>query len=171
MLAENTINKRKFSPCCRTAERTMGLVPNSFTKIRIPKDAFNSSYSKPGKKLLANRSLGKKGTIGNTNPTRNQNVFPPYSVKFTKPTTPATYSFQLLDSGKLMFSNNKFNGRPISVGGKNIRPAFLEPETTGIHFPNKSAIISPSMYMKEIEEPYKFPDFKFRGNLARFSQI
>lgn len=167
MLTDNLTNKHKLSSETYSTKNSTKVTLYSSKKVQVPKDPLNISYSRPKKKLLINSYLGLK-CEASPSVSKNLQFFPKYS-KSTNSATSASYSIQLLESRKSIFSSNKCNERPISVGWKNARPIFLEPEVSEMHIPNKSAIISSNSCCKEVEEHYRFPDIKFRGNLARFS--
>ena len=70
---------------------------------------------------------------------------------------PSSFCIPKLESGKSIEASQ----RPTSVGYRNSRPAFLEPEIASNHFPNKSALIGlPNTKSGKDYQEYRFPLFR-----------
>ena len=147
MLSDSVINYRKYASGYQISEKYSPKV-NSFEDSKTEKNSFKNQrfgFRVPG--------LRKGPVVANP-------LFPDFLAFYTKKTNNSN-----TPSGGFKITNKKPNQRAISVGGKNIRPGFLEPE--GAHFPNKSVLISPSVYFKEKEdfkEPYVFPLYRNKHN-------
>lgn len=133
------------------------IVVGKFTsKLHVRKTkVFPNSYSKL---ISLKDSSGQKNSIA---PVKNKKTFALNADKLKgrhlKLQTPSSFNIPKFESGKSIGANQ----RPISVGYRNSRPAFLEPETAPNHFPNKSALVGLNNFKSgKDHEDYKFPLFR-----------
>ena len=162
MIEESILNTRKFASGHHLSEKYSNF-PEPIIRSRYPRDHYSMGSSQTNKQIEYRRSATKRGAGPGQLVYSQIDSYFHHHFKNLKPITPSSNSFQRFDPGKILISTQTNTNRPISVGGNNIRPPFLEPEVVGDHHPNKSALITPSIFIKEAEErkdTYKFPLFR-----------
>ena len=162
MLADTTKNTRKYISLYQNIEKSSRAQNDSIIKRRKVNNFPSMGSSQTNQKLEVKRTAIKQGIYPVITNLPQIETFQQFSSNNNKINTPS-HSFHFFDPSKIITSNITKNQRPISVGGKNTRPAFLEPEVTLGHYSNKSAIIASNIIFKETEEykePYKFPLYR-----------
>ena len=163
MIAESILNTRKFASGSNLSEKCSKSAQVSIIRSRYPRENYNMSSSKTNKQLEYRSSTNKRRVSPSQLGYSEIFSYLQHRSRNLKSITPSSNSFQRFDPGKIANSAQVATIRPISVGGKHIRPPFLEPEVVGGHYPNKSTLITPSIFLKEAEDSrdsYRFPLFR-----------
>jgi hypothetical protein len=162
MLGESITNSRKYHLGYNILDRIQIDSSKKSAKRNSHKEILDNFYL--NRKDKNKVYLPRKG-ISPLKTAQVADLLPVVHNKF-KPSTPGN-SIQIFDLKKVLV-HKKITDRPISVGGKNFRPGFLEPEVVTGHFPNKSALIGSyaSANQSKNNEAYKFPLFRTKKNLG-----
>lgn len=153
---EPVLASRRFASNYQISEK-YSKVQDFSIRSKHAKDSNLMASSQTNKQLEYKSSNKKRGINPAMLSISQPEPYFPLNVKKNTASTPSSYSFQKFDPGKIILSSQ----RPISVGGSNIRPNFLEPEASGIHYSNKSAVLNSSAFLSEgFKDPYKFPLFR-----------